>query len=91
MPFADECYQWPSLMHLPEFIIISSFCLLIYGYSSLPALDRKVQKGMLLDCLVHDCSMIGCMRVSIVFGGLVGKCGGRAFSQSRAFGSQAVL
>lgn len=55
-------------------------------YSSLPALEHKVHKGMALDCLVRDCSVIGCWRVFIAFGR---KHGGRVFVRSLAITSEA--
>lgn len=62
-------------------------------FSSQPSLDHNIPKGSPLDCLVPDCSNTGCMRVSLVFGGLVVRCGedGLLSTLGLCFGSQAVL
>lgn len=66
------------------------FLYLFTGYSSLPALDYKVHKCKTLDCFVHDCSKMGCIRAFIMFG-VVLECGGEGLFLVPAFTSKAML
>lgn len=79
-----ECHQPPPLTAL---ITVHQ-----HLFPSLHSLEPKVHKGKPLDCLVHDCSNIGCMSVALVFWGLVVGCGEEGlFSYSWAFPLEAKL